>query len=158
YYAFPDDNAINNTQNTVPFKGTQTVTNNRPPAVPQLTFGNFFQSQPIVAPNPNPGAACSFGFVANSCSTPNIVTALTDLGLAYSQQWNLSVQRELGPRLTLDVAYVGNHAAHVQQTVTINDPSPAAGAVQARRPYPQWGGINMAEFGGSEGYNALQVK
>ncbi len=158
YYAFPDDNAINNTQNVVPFNGTQTVTNNRPPAAPQLIFGNFFQSQSIVSANPNPGQPCSFGFVANSCSTPNIVTALTNLNLTYSQQWNLSVQRQIASGLTIDVAYVGNRTNHVQQTILRNDPNPGAGAIQARRPYSQWGTINDAEFGGSEHYNSLQVK
>ncbi len=158
FYAFPDTNSINNTENVVPFNGTQTVTNTRPPAAPQLTFGNFFQGQPIVAPNPNPGQPCSFGFAANSCSTPNVVTAPVHLRSTYSQQWNLSIQRQLTSGLTLDVAYVGNRANRVQQTILRNDPSPGPGAIQSRRPYLQWGGINSGEWGGSQHYNALQVK
>jgi hypothetical protein len=158
FYAFPDANLLNNTQNVVPFNGTQTVTNTRPPAVPQLTFADFFQGQPIVLPNPNPGQPCSFGFVANSCSTPNVVSAPTQLRSTYSQQWNFSVQHQIASRVTLDVAYVGNRTIRVEQTILRNDPSPGAGAIQTRRPYPQWGGINSGEWGGNQHYNALQVK
>ena len=158
FYAFPDANLLNNTQNVVPFNGTQTVTNTRPPAAPQLNFTDFFQGQPMVLPNPNPGQPCSFGFVANSCSTPNVVSAPLNLRSTYSQQWNLSVQRQLGSNVTLDVAYVGNRTIRVEQTILRNDPNPGAGAIQTRRPYPQWGGINSGEWGGNEHYNALQVK
>ena len=118
---------MNNTQNVVPFNGTQTVTNTRPPAAPELSFGDYFQGQPMVTTNPNPGQPCSFGFVANSCSTPNIVSAPTRLRSTYSQQWNLSVQRQIASRLTLDVAYVGNRTIRVEQTILRNDPNPGAG-------------------------------
>ena len=158
FYAFPDDNSINNTENVVPFNGTQTVTNNRPPAAPQLTFGNFFQGQPIVAPNPAPGSVCSFGFAANSCSTPNIVSAPVHLRNTYSQQWNFSVQRQLASGLTLDIAYIGNRANRVQQTITRNDPTPGPGAIQSRRPYLQWGTINSGEWGGNQHYHGFQMK
>ncbi len=155
YYAFPDTNAINNSENVVPFNGTQTVNNTTP--TPTLTFGNFFQGQPIVAPNSS-GAVCSFGFAAKSCSTPNVVTVPVNLRSTYAQQWNLSIQRQLAAGLTLDVAYVGNRANRTQQTILRNDPAPGAGTIQTRRPYPQWGGINDGEWGGNQHYHALQVK
>ena len=158
FYAFPDANLLNNTQNVVPFNGTQTVTNTRPPAAPQLSFGDYFQGQPMVTANPNPGQPCSFGFVANSCSTPNVVSAPTRLRSTYSQQWNLSVQRQITSGITLDVAYVGNRTIRVEQTILRNDPNPGPGTIQTRRPYPQWGGINSGEWGGNQHYNALQVK
>ena len=158
FYAFPDGNLLNNTENVVPFNGTQIVTNTRPPAIPQLTFQDFFQGQPIVSANPNPGKPCSFGFVANSCSTPNIVSAPTHLRSTYSQQWNFSIQRQLASGITLDVAYVGNRTNRVEQTILRNDPDPGQGAIQSRRPYPQWGTLNSGEWGGKQHFNSLQVK
>jgi len=92
YYAFPDTNAINNSENVVPSTGTQTVTNPRP--TPTLTFGDFFQGQPLVTPNTS-GAVCSFGFAAKSCSTPNVVTVPVHLRNTYAQQWNLSLQHQI---------------------------------------------------------------
>lgn len=72
FYVFPDSNTINNTVATVPFIAGATVFNNAPPSVPTRTWANFFLGEPNVSANSNPGQPCSFGFVANSCVTPNV--------------------------------------------------------------------------------------
>jgi hypothetical protein len=158
FYAYPDTNLVNNTVQSVPFNQTQTVFNDRPPVVPTLTFGNFFLGQPIVSPNPNPGQPCSFGFVALSCSATGITGGPVNLRNTYVQQWNFSLQRQLTANLALDVAYVGNRTNRLSQFVQRNDPPPGAGAIQNRRPYPQWGAIRSVEYGGFGTYNSLQVK
>jgi hypothetical protein len=158
FWAYPDTNLVNNTVQTVPFNQTQTVFNDRPPALPSLTFANFFLGQPIVAANPNPGQPCSFGFVANSCSTPGVTGGPVNLRNTYVQEWNLSLQRQITSNLSLDVAYVANKTTRLSQFVQRNDPPPAPGAIQTRRPYPQWGAVRSVEYGGFGTYNALQVK
>lgn len=158
FYAYPDTNLVNNSVQTVPFNQTETVFNDRPPATPTLTFGNFFQGQPLVFANPNPGQPCSFGFAANSCSTPGVTGGPVNLRNTYVQEWNLSVQRQLTSNLSLDVAYVGNKTTRLSQFVPRNDPPPGPGAIQGRRPYPQWGSVRSVEYGGFGNYNALQVK
>jgi hypothetical protein len=158
FYAYPDTNLENNTVQTVPLVQSQQVFNDRPPAIPTLTFGNFFQGQPIVSGNPNPGQVCSFGFVANSCSTPSITGGLVHLRNTYIQEWNFSLQHQLTHNLSFDVAYVGNKTTRLQQFVSRNDPPPGPGAIQNRRPYEQWGTIRSVEYGGAAGYNALQAK
>ena len=40
----------------------------------------------------------------------------------YSVQWNLDIQRALTDKLTLDVAYVGNHGANEQAQIDLNQP------------------------------------
>jgi hypothetical protein len=154
-FSYPDD-IINNSQNAPPFMALQTVQNSTP--VPQLTIGNFFQSAPIVAPNPNPGAPCAFGYAAISCSTPNITSVLPHLSAQYTQEWNLAVQHQFWSKVSLDVAYVGNKTTNILETVSSNDPTPGPGAIQARRPTPQWGTIGMYNFSYSSNYNALQTK
>ncbi|HEY3838766.1 MAG TPA: carboxypeptidase-like regulatory domain-containing protein [Bryobacteraceae bacterium] len=158
FYAYPDTNLENNTVQTVPFVQSEQVFNDRPPTVPSLTFGNFFQGQPIVTANPNPGQVCSFGFAANSCSTPSITGGLVHLRNTYVQEWNFSVQRQISRNLSLDVAYVGNKSTRTQQFIPRNDPLPGPGAIQNRRPYEQWGTIRSVEYGGAANYNALQTK
>jgi hypothetical protein len=158
FYAYPDTNLVNNTVQTVPFNQTQTQFNDRPPALPTLTFGNFFQGQPIVSGNPNPGKPCPFGFVALSCSTPGVTGGPVHLRNTYVQEWNFSVQRQIGSNLALDVAYVGNKTTRLSQFVQRNDPPPGPGAIQNRRPYPQWGAVRSVEYGGFGNYNALQAK
>ncbi len=65
FFLFPDNNAINNTQNTVPFIASQTLNNTT--TKPTYTLGDYYQGQPVVAPNTS-GATCAFGYVAKSCS------------------------------------------------------------------------------------------
>jgi hypothetical protein len=76
----------------------------------------------------------------------------------YIQQWNVAVQTQLARNLSLNVAYVGNKTEHEQLiSVPDNVPAPGAGAIQARRPYPQWGQFYMGETNGIANYNALQA-
>ena len=156
FFGYPDDNNINNTQNSVPFIASQTVNNSGTP--PQLAMGNMFQSTPIVSANPKPGTPCAFGFAANSCSTPNVVSMPPHVQNTYTQEWNLAVQHQIGTKLSFDVAYVGNKTTRNEQQWSWNDPLPGTGTIQTRRPYAQWGTITLGEFLGTANYNSLQAK
>ncbi len=155
-YDFPDDNALNNTETSVPFIATQTVNNSTP--TPDLTLGNFFQGAPIVAPNPHPGQPCPFGQVFISCSTPTVDSMNTKVKNQYVQEWNLAVQHQFGRAVSLDVAYVGNKVSHIVESYSINDPPPGPGSVQARRPIQQWSTMGINNFSLNANYNALQAK
>jgi hypothetical protein len=157
FYTFPDTNLINNTVVTVPFVDNVTLFNDRPPAVPTRTIGNFFLGQPIAAANPNPGQPCPWGVVLISCDTPSVTSALVHLHQQYTEQWNFTLEQQLAPRVALTVAYVGNSTLHLQQGIRRNDPAPGPGAIQARRPFPQWGPIGLQEWGGVGNYNGLQT-
>ena len=161
FYNTPDNNAINNTQNTVPFVASQTVNNNNTVSgglkVPTFTFADAYQGQPIVSANTS-NAVCSFGFVAKSCSQPNVTSMDMRVKNTYVQEYNLAMQHQFGRKFSLDVAYVGNHALHITQPFQINDPFPGPGAIQARRPTPQWGTISNAYNVGNLNYNSLQTK
>ena len=158
FYLFPDDGNINNFVATVPFVASTTVFNDRPPKAPTRTWANFFEGQPNVAPNPNPGQPCAFGYTALSCATPNVDAGDITLHTTYIQEWNFDVQRQLTSSTSIDVAYVGNKTTHLQTQPSINDPNPGPGSIQSRRPYPQWGTIVYGTFDGYGDYNALQAK
>jgi hypothetical protein len=155
-YNFPDDNALNNTETSVPFIATQTVNNSTP--VPNFTFGDSFQGTPIVAPNPHPGQACPFGGVFLSCSTPTVDSMNTKVKNQYVQEWNLAVQHQFGNAVSLDLAYVGNKVDHIVESYSINDPPPGPGSVQGRRPIQQWSTMGINNFSLGANYNALQAK
>jgi hypothetical protein len=70
----------------------------------------------------------------------------------------LSVQQQLSRKTVFDIASVGNHGLHLQATDDFNDPSPAAGAVQARRPYQPWGAITFQSQDLGTTYQAMQAK
>jgi Carboxypeptidase regulatory-like domain/TonB dependent receptor len=140
-----------------PLTITQTMNNTTP--APTFTWADPFQGQPLVAANPNPGRPCAgSNLVLNTCVTPNVYAAPTQLQHTYIQQWNFAVQTQLQNNLSLNVAYVGNKTTH-QQLISVPDnvPNPGAGAIQARRPYPQWSQLYMGETNGYGNYNALQV-
>jgi hypothetical protein len=156
FYTFPDTNLINNTVVTVPFVDNITLFNDRPPAIPARTFADYFQGQPIASPNPDPGQPCPFGWAAISCDTPGITSSLVHLRTQYTEQWDLAIQHQLTSRLAITAAYVGSHPNHLQQGIRRNDPPPGPGAIQPRRPYPQWGPIGLQEWGGNGNYHAFQ--
>ena len=158
FQLFTDFNNINNELASVPFIASATVLNNSPPAVPQLTWANYFQGQPNVLPNPHPGEACSFGLVLDSCSTPNSQNGATSWRNQYVQQWTMAYQTQLAPGVSFDVTYIGTKTTHLNASVSNNDPLPAPGNVQARRPYPQWGVMLYDDNNSHANYNALQLK
>jgi hypothetical protein len=158
YQLFTDLGSINNEVATVPFIAAVTVVNDRPPLAPSRTWANFFLGQPNVAVNPNPSQPCAFGFVAKTCATPNAQNNELSSRNQYVQQWTAAVQHQFGPALYLDVTYVGTKTTHLQKLPSINDPLPGAGAIQARRPLPQWGQLLYNTFSGYANYNALQAK
>jgi hypothetical protein len=76
-------------------------------------------------------------------------SAVSTIGPEYkvgsSNQWTLSIQREILPRTLVDVSYIGMKGTHLMlQSLNINQ-VPAEllgpGNAQTRRPYPNWGNI-----------------
>jgi hypothetical protein len=76
---------------------------------------------------------------------------------AYSQQWNYTIDRQLG-QMHFEVAYVGNKANKLMANRNINQPLPGPGGVNTRRIFPGWGNINFQEPRGNSIYHSLQSK
>jgi len=136
------------------------------------TTGQFYWSNPfqwlggsLVAPNPNPGQPCTgsswpggVGGVWASCQQPAISSAPVNFNHTLMYQWNLAVQRQLLPDMSLNIGYAGNKTSHNQLiSVPENVPTPGPGNVQSRRPFPQWGTASIGLSDGIANYNALQV-
>jgi hypothetical protein len=97
----------------------------------------------------------------------NPLTALisympTDYHSSPVQSWYLSMQREFGPNMLVDVAYVGNKADDLLLVANYNQavPNNAAGTIPlaSRRPISTFGDITYVFNGGKSEYKALQVK
>lgn len=82
--------------------------------------------------------------------------AARDFG--YSQQWNFAIQRQFPGQFSVDLAYVGTKGTRLQSSRGINVPREGPGAVQARRPYPDFGVITWNDQSASSIYHSLQVK
>ncbi|MCU1257153.1 MAG: Cna domain protein, partial [Bryobacterales bacterium] len=158
FSVFLDTNLTLQWAKVPPFEITQTVNNTVP--TPSFTWGNPFNGQPLVSANPNPGQACAgTGLVLLTCVAPNVFAAPTTLQHTYMQQYNFAVQTQLANNLSVEAAYVGNITKHSQLiSVPDNVPAPGPGAIQGRRPYPQWGQFSVGLTNGYANYNALQTK
>ena len=88
----------------------------------------------------------------------NVVAVPPDRGDAYNVQWSASVERQLSGSTFVEIAYVGSQASHLDNSRNLNDAPPAPGPVQARRPYPLWGGIRWIASDGKSYYQALQLR
>jgi hypothetical protein len=128
-------------RNILPFLLAETV-NQTQNVVPNRTTANFFLGSQL----------------GSALTNPSLLPTLTHLKMGRNQHYSLSVQQQLSPKTVFDVAYVGNHGLHLQATDDFNDPSPAAGAVQGRRPFQPWGAITFQSQDLGTTYQALQAK
>src|SRR3954452_20604517 len=76
----------------------------------------------------------------------------------YSEQWNLTVQRQLMDDMTLDVGYVGNvNKRQVGYDPITSALTPAPGPIQPRRLMPDFGDLDGGNNKFSSAYNSLRV-
>jgi len=109
------------------------------PGLPPLTLADPF---PKNFPIPVPGSAFTYQ---------------RDLRTAYTQQWNVGVQRQLGKRRVFEVAYVGSKGTKLLAARDLNQARPSA-APQNLRPNPFFADINVAESRASSNYHSLQAR
>jgi hypothetical protein len=128
-------------RNILPFLLLETV-NQTQNVNPNRTTANFFLGSPL----------------GSALANPSILPTLTHLKMGQNQHYSLSVQQQLSPKTVFDIAYVGNHGLHLQATNDFNDPTPALGGVQGRRPYQPWGTITFQSQDLGTTYQALQTK
>ena len=110
------------------------------------------------------------GYPQNFTTPANFSTALAetryipkDIPTGYVQSWHLELQREIAPKTTLSVAYVGEHGVHIWVLADLNQaaPCPVTGtcaSLLARRPIQGFTGIEESVPYGLLSYNGLQAK
>ena len=90
---------------------------------------------------------------------PGVTSLDTYVKTPYLQEWNVAVQRVLPGKMSLEVAYVGTKAVHLEGVSDQNQVMvPGPGDVQSRRPYPFFGPFTSLQNRGNSWYNSLQVK
>jgi len=127
--------------NMLPYLLSETV-NQTAGIIPTRTLANFFLGSQL----------------GSSTSNPVMSPTLTHLKVGYNEHYSFGVQQQVSAKTVFEIYYVGNHGVHLQSTDDFNDPTPAAGAVQARRPYQPWGTITMQSQDLGDTYQSLQSK
>lgn len=111
----------------------------------------------------DPSIILSQGFPSNALDptkvkNPTVNSYLRHSPTPYVQQWNFNVQQELPAGLVAQVAYVGSSSHDLYYPANINQPSPAAGAVQLRRPIQGYSAIYAYAPFVSANYEGLQAQ
>ena len=139
---------------------------------------NSFALPPIVQKVNISNTASTTSPNANLFDNPSAGTTTTPLGplslhatgspafqVPYSQNWNLSVQREVLPNTVVEVAYVGSKGTHLLGEVDMNqvplavrqNPANATTWANAIRPFTGYSAITAIISGFDSNYNSLQV-
>ena len=107
------------------------------------------------------------GFPADWATNPDLVSMSAlepfdpNIQDPYTVNWNFTVQRDLGFKTLLDVAYSATAGRHLWVDIDDNQPYPTANPnipVQSRRPFPNLGPFGYYHTMGKSSYNALQTK
>jgi hypothetical protein len=123
--------------NMVPYTLSETVFNDG-----LRTMATFFVGRPI----------------GGATTAPSLTGGYPNMPMGYDEHWSFGVQRQLPANSVLEVNYVGNRGVNLYEGNPINDPLPGPGSIQARRPYPIFGGITYNGQDDSTIYHALQAK
>jgi hypothetical protein len=88
---------------------------------------------------------------------PSGLAIQRDLRTAYTQQWNLMVQKELGRDRIVEMGYVGSKGVKLLGARDINQPLPSPQQPNLR-PMPQFADINILESRGNSSYYSFQAR
>lgn len=72
-------------------------------------------------------------------------------------EWNFTIESQISSQTAVRATYLGEETEHLTQNFSINQPPPAPGPVQPRRPYQPFGPINFYENGLSASTQSLQL-
>ena len=106
------------------------------------------------------GSTVTLGNAFNTLAniTPNLSAFDTHYKMGRVQQFSINLQRQLANNLVADVGFVGTRGDRLFRTINYNQPAPGSGAIQSRRPYPQYANMNtVASLAGSE-YNGFEAR
>lgn len=143
FYALENNNSNPQVKNA-PFNGSLIQTNSSGAAgyaaAPPISAG-FPQGRPTLFPI----AGSAFYVFSRRYPNPS------------ANEWNLNIQRQLTAHDILSIAYVGQTGAHILLTYNMNQATPGAGTVAARRPYPTLADGSDNCMCGNSVFNSLQV-
>ena len=100
-------------------------------------------------------------FPVNGSQSPLPVSLLsvpkTGWSDAYTEQWNLNVQQQIGKTMSVQVGYIGNSTLHQAPGIDINRIIPARNGLPAVRPNSKYASIvQYTPVEGGSFYNAMQ--
>lgn len=91
-------------------------------------------------------------------STQAVLGVNPNLKTPYTQQWNVTLERQLG-QFGLRVSYIGSRSDQLVLLRNLDEPAPSLTAFSVgERPYSLYSSVDYNDSGGNEFYNALEVE
>jgi hypothetical protein len=91
-----------------------------------------------------------------AATTPEVLAFPDNYGVGDAQQWTFNIQRSLPRQMVFEIGYVGSKSSHFDRPRTFNAINLGRG--ETRRPYPQWGNIELITTDASGTYHGLLTK
>ncbi|HEY3838611.1 MAG TPA: hypothetical protein VGL72_18655, partial [Bryobacteraceae bacterium] len=121
-----------------PFAGSVTYFNSVTNGVPLFSF-----PRPLLA--------------SGTTAVQNVSGVNPDLKTPYTQQWNLTIERQIGS-LGLRLSYLGSHTVNIVYARNLNEPAPSTTPfTTALFPNQLFSSITYFDNGGTDAYNAMEV-
>lgn len=73
------------------------------------------------------------------------------------QSWNLTIEREAGKEVAIEIAYAGSEGTHLGRRYDVNQPDRSSGRTPFPRPYPGFNAIQYFGFGANSSYHSGMV-
>src|ERR1700744_1828644 len=129
------------------------------PAPP--AWDNIYQGYPGGSPFPR-GHIPTSDFATYKFLTPVSGGVLDPASkVNYTQNYNFTVEQQLGSKMAFSLAYVGNRSEHIMGSRQFNPavfgPGATVGNENSRRLYPGLGAVELAQSYEYEGFNSLQA-
>ena len=154
FYGFPEGLLYQRTDAAQPVNLYLNISN---PPVWDNIYAGFAGGDPFPRAHLAPSDFASYKFIlpfSGGVLNPNSK-------VSYSQDYNLTVEQQLGANLAMSLAYVGNRAIHIMGSRQFNPavfgPGATPGNENSRRLYPGLGAVELADSYEYENFNSLQV-
>ncbi len=124
-----------------PRPGTAVLTYNSDPTQPTITFSDPFPS----------GAGTTSG-------VPSAGGVENPIKLSLTHDVGFDIEREFAKNWLVDAGYEASRTFNETEGVGLNDAPPGPGALQPRRPFPNFGYMSFYKADGDAWYNGLNLK
>jgi hypothetical protein len=138
---------------TQPTMANASLINRNPPRSRQDTFNTNLTSPDLTLAN-----GFLEGRLAGTTVPPTLTTLPLDYGPGRARVWSASIQRQLPGHWVSEIGYVGSRTTGLDSSFTRNTPPPGPGAVQTRRPNPDYGDVRVFATEAEASYNGLNLR
>jgi hypothetical protein len=117
----------------------------------------YFGLRIYVPGSDGPTSAVPFPSTGGFVPPASVNTLAPDFPVGYAHQASLGLDGRIG-LIDVTVRWVGSRGVHLVRKRNVNQPSPAPGPIDARRPIPGYGDVLWIEPAASSVYNALELR